>query len=129
MTGGERLTPFDKVVLAAIVANTVVLVWGWVDSTHEEAIDRVHTAFLVFFCLELAVRLRAAGSLRGYLRSGWNVFDSVVIGLALVPALPMMGSFMRLARLARLARIVHSLRHVSHLRVLDYLRLMKGAKS
>ena len=31
---------FDRVVLAAILANTVVLGWGWLDHAHELAAER-----------------------------------------------------------------------------------------
>jgi voltage-gated sodium channel len=130
MSAGHAISRFDKVVLAAIAANTAVLVWGWCDSAHEELIEPVHTGFLVFFTVELALRYRAAGSLRAFCRSGWNVFDTVVIGLALLPVLMPLGgtTFMRVTRVARFARVVHSLRHVSHLRVLDVLRLRKVSK-
>ena len=127
MSGAERVTRFDVVVLSAIGANTVVLVWGWCDPVHEDLVGRLHTGFLVFFCVELVVRLRAAGSLRGFLRGGWNVFDTVVIGVALLPVVPLSGGSTFL-RVARFARIVHSLRHVSHLRAFDFLRL-RGARN
>jgi voltage-gated sodium channel len=118
----ERLTGFEKLVLAAIVANTGVLVWSLCDHTHEAIIEPMHTGFLVFFCIELIVRVRSAGSLREFVRSGWNVFDTIVILLSLMPVLMPVGGDSWL-RTARAARIVHSLRHVSHLRVADFLRL------
>lgn len=125
MSSGEHISRFDQVVLAAIVANTAVLIWGFVDDAHEEIIERMHTGFLVFFCIELIVRYRQAGSTRAFLRNGWNVFDTVVISLAMLPMLMPLGgtTFMRITRIARFARIMHSLRHVSHLRALDFLRL------
>lgn len=119
--GGIEGTPtFETVVLATIAANTVVLVWGLWDHSHEELIDQMHTGFLVFFVVELLVRMRAAGSLRGFVGSGWNVFDSVVIGLSLLPVL---GVGVTLLRVARGARVLHSLRHVSHLRATGFVRL------
>jgi hypothetical protein len=121
---GERLSSFEKLVLAAIVANTGVLVWGLCDHVHEDLIEPLHTGFLVFFCFELLIRFRAAGSLRAYLRSGWNVFDTVVIALSLMPVFLPIGGDSWL-RAARAARIVHTLRHTSHLRVADFLRLRK----
>jgi hypothetical protein len=119
-----EVSPFEKLVLAAIVANTGVLVWGLLDHVHEKTIEPLHTGFLVFFCVELAVRVRTAGSLRQFVRSGWNIFDTVVIALSLMPVFVPVGGDSWL-RTARAARIVHSLRHTSHLRVADFLRLRK----
>jgi voltage-gated sodium channel len=110
--------------LAAIVANTGVLAWGLLDHVHEDFIEPLHTGFLVFFCIELAWRVRAAGSIRGFVRSGWNIFDTVVIVLSLMPVFLPVGGDSWL-RTARAARIIHSLRHASHLRVADFLRLRK----
>jgi uncharacterized ion transporter superfamily protein YfcC len=116
----EATSTFEKVVLVTIAANTAVLVWGLCDHHHEELIDPMHTAFLAFFVVELLLRLRAAGSLRGFVSSGWNVFDSVVIGLSLLPVL---GVGVTLLRVARGARVLHSLRHVSHLRATGFVRV------
>lgn len=118
--GIEATSTFEKVVLVTIAANTAVLVWGLCDHHHEELIDPMHTAFLAFFVVELLLRLRAAGSLRGFVSSGWNVFDSVVIGLSLLPVL---GVGVTLLRVARGARVLHSLRHVSHLRATGFVRV------
>ena len=52
---------FEAVVPAAILANSVVLGWGWIDHAHNAAAERVDTCFLVFFLAELADR----GVLRG----------------------------------------------------------------
>jgi voltage-gated sodium channel len=118
--GTDGPSTFEKVVLVTIAANTAVLVWGLCDHHHEELIDPMHTGFLAFFVVELLVRLRAAGSLRVFMASGWNVFDSVVIGLSLLPVL---GVGVTLLRVARGARVLHSLRHVSHLRAAGFVRL------
>jgi voltage-gated sodium channel len=115
-----RVIPrFERVVLVVILANTAVLVWSLCDHHHEILLEHLHTAALVFFGVELAVRLRAAGSLRRFLASGWNVFDASVIGLSLLPVL---GVGVTLLRIARLARVTHALRHVGHLRRADLLR-------
>jgi voltage-gated sodium channel len=115
----QPLRVFDKAILLAIVANSVVLVWGLVDHAHEELLDPVHEAFLVMFTAELGVRLHRVGwNVKRFLRAPWNTFDALVIGLALAPAL---GLDVTLLRVARLARMVHALRHVSHLRAVHML--------
>lgn len=73
------------------------------------AIDRI---CLAIFVVELALRLYALG-LR-FFRSGWNIFDFVIVGISLLPAT---GSFsvlraMRILRVLRVVSAVPSLRRV-----------------
>jgi voltage-gated sodium channel len=73
------------------------------------AIDRI---CLGIFVVELALRLYALG-LR-FFRSGWNVFDFVIVGISLLPAT---GGFsvlraMRILRVLRVVSAVPSLRRV-----------------
>ena len=109
-----RLSVFERVVLGAIVANTVVLVWGLIDHYHEGILLAIEYCFLGFFVGELGVRLHRAGwNPRRFLLSPWNAFDAAVIALAMMPAF---GVGVTLLRVARLARVVHTLRHTTHLR-------------
>jgi voltage-gated sodium channel len=67
---------------------------------------------LVIFCVELALKLVAYRSL--FWRSGWNIFDVVVIGFALAPgagAWSVLRS-LRVLRVLRLLTVVPSLRKV-----------------
>jgi voltage-gated sodium channel len=69
-------------------------------------------ACLVIFCVELALKLAAYRGL--FWRSGWNVFDVVVIGFALAPgagAWSVLRS-LRVLRVLRLLTVVPSLRKV-----------------
>ncbi len=73
------------------------------------AIDRI---CLTIFVVELALRLYALG-LR-FFRSGWNIFDFVIVGISLLPAT---GGFsvlraMRILRVLRVVSAVPSLRRV-----------------
>ena len=112
---------FDRIILAAIIANTTVLITSFIDHSHENVWEPIHTGFLMFFVTELGVRLAGAGwhPIRFLTASRWNAFDTAVIGLAFLPAL---GVDVTLLRVARLARVVHSLRHVGHLRLADLVR-------
>ena len=83
------------------------------DHAHEEWTERAEVACLTFFCLELLVRLRRDG--RAFLRSRWTLFDVVLIVLALLPAVPVGASALRLVRLGgRVARLAHLSRHAGH---------------
>jgi hypothetical protein len=57
----QGVSRFEAVVPAAILANSVVFGWGWLDHAHEVAAERIDTCFLMFFLVEFVVRLRRAG--------------------------------------------------------------------
>jgi voltage-gated sodium channel len=102
---------FDRAMVGAIVANTGVLGWSWLDHVHQQAIERIDTCFVVLFLIELLARLRRAGW--RWLRRPWNLFDATIILLAL---LPVVGDGITILRMARVAKLVHLGRHISHLR-------------
>jgi Ion transport protein len=113
-----RLTSrLDRVVLAVIAANAVVLVGGLVVDGHEQVFDTIHDAIVAFFLAELLVRLRAGGWV--FLRGGWNCFDALVI---LASLLPIFGAGASMLRIARAARLLHLMRHLPHLRVDPFLK-------
>jgi hypothetical protein len=107
---------FDRVMLSAIIVNTAILGWSWVDQAHALTLERVDTCFVVFFLIELVTRLRHGG--RRWLRQPWNLFDATVILLAL---LPVVGDGITILRAARVAKLVHLGRHISHLRAAAWL--------
>jgi voltage-gated sodium channel len=97
---------FERVVTLVIVANAVIAVWGLVDHVHEELLESLEQGCLLFFVGELLARV---GRHRGaFFGRPWNVFDLVVIALAIIP-LPLSASVLRVGRVARL---VHLGRHV-----------------
>jgi voltage-gated sodium channel len=104
---------FTTVVIAVIIANAVVLGMqtydGLVDR-YGDLLDLLNGLFLAFFVLELAVRIAAYWPRpQNFFRSGWNVFDFVIIAVAFVPGLSRSSTLLRLARLARVVRIVRLL--------------------
>lgn len=105
----------SRFLITVILINAVTLGLETVPAVMERvgplilAIDRV---CLGIFVVELVLRIYALG-LR-FFRSGWNVFDFVIIGISLLPAT---GSFsvlraMRVLRVLRVVSAVPSLRRV-----------------
>jgi voltage-gated sodium channel len=93
-------------IVAVIVVNAITLGLETVPPVMERfgplllAIDRT---CLAIFVVELAAKMIAQG--RGFWRQGWNVFDFVIVGIALVPdAGPF--SVLRALRILRVLRIV-----------------------
>ncbi len=104
---------FTAVVVATIAVNAVVLGLQTYDEVVRrwgDTLDLVNAACLAVFIVELVVRIAAYWP-RPWLffRSGWNVFDFVVIGAAFVPGIRQNSTLLRLARLLRIVRLVRLL--------------------
>jgi voltage-gated sodium channel len=71
-------------------------------------------AVTLFFLVEITVRMIAEGSLRGFFRKGWNVFDFIIVAASLVPIedseAALLGRLLRIFRVLRLVSIVPELR-------------------
>lgn len=113
---GTAARVFERVVVAAIAVNAVVVVAALAVDGHEEVFEHVHTAILGFFAVELCVHLRAHGW--AWVRRPLNAFDVLLIAASVLPAL---GADAGVLRMARLARLAHLGKHVSGLRVLRIL--------
>jgi voltage-gated sodium channel len=96
----------DRIVMALIVLNAITLGietsqtvmerYGWLLN----AIDRV---VIAVFVVELAARLTVQRA--AFFRDGWNIFDFIVVGVALAPATEAF-SVLRALRVLRLLRII-----------------------
>ncbi len=101
---------FQLFILGVIVANAVVLgleTYDSIDSEYGGFLEALNDAFLGIFVIEIAIRIAAHGRRpQDYFKSGWNVFDFVVIGGALLPGLRQNATILRLLRLLRIVRVV-----------------------
>lgn len=104
--------PVQRVIIALILVNAVIL--GVETSERAMAVagpvlHMIDIAILCVFVVEIALKLYAQG-LR-FFRSGWNVFDFFVVGIALVPQ---SGPFaiLRSLRVLRVLRLVTSVRRL-----------------
>ena len=82
-----NLPPVTNAILVVILFNAVVL--GLETSEPVMAavgplVTALDTACLAVFVVELALKLFARRM--AFFRSGWNLFDFVIVGIALVPA-------------------------------------------
>ncbi len=104
---GERA---QRVIMTVIIVNAVVLgaqttAWG----ARSEWLSALDIACLSIFVAELVVKLSAQGG--RFFRSGWNVFDLIVVAVALIPASSGL-AVLRALRVLRLVSIVKKLRFV-----------------
>jgi voltage-gated sodium channel len=106
-------TRFNAAIAVVIVANALVLgleTYPEVMAEHGETLVRLNALFFVVFVVELVLRLASYGRRpQDFFRSGWNVFDFVIITAVFIPGVREQAQLLRLLRLARIVRLVRFL--------------------
>ena len=108
---------FNQAIAAVIVVNAVTLGLETSSAAMEAAgglLWAVDRAALTIFVMELLIKFYAY-RLR-FFRSGWNVFDFLIVGVSLIPAsgnLSVLRS-LRILRALRLVSVVPAMRRVVH---------------
>jgi voltage-gated sodium channel len=101
---------FQLFILGVILANAVALGLETYDAIEREiggTLDLLNDVFLAIFVVEIAVRIAAHGRRpQDYFKSGWNVFDFVIIGGAFLPGLRQNATALRVLRLLRIVRVI-----------------------
>ncbi len=101
---------FQLFILAVILANAVALGLETYDAVDREVGDTLgvlNDVFLGIFVVEIAIRIAAHGRRpQDYFKSGWNVFDFLIIGGAFVPGVRQNATALRVLRLLRIVRVV-----------------------
>ena len=70
-------------------------------------IDQIDYAITLFFVVELLVRFIGEPRKRDFLKNGWNVFDSVIVLISLIPLDRSESAFLlRLLRIFRVLRLI-----------------------
>ncbi len=104
---------FNGIIASVIVANAVVLgleTYPGVVEAHGSTLLKLNGAFYLVFVAELILRFASYGKRpQDFFRSGWNVFDLIIIGSVAIPAVREQAQLMRILRLARIARLVRFL--------------------
>jgi voltage-gated sodium channel len=104
---------FDPMMLCAILVNAVTLGLGTYPSIDAAAGPQLHAAndvILGLFVVELLIRMGSYAERPGqFFRSGWNVFDFVVITAGFLPGVRENATLLRLVRLLRIVRAVRLL--------------------
>jgi voltage-gated sodium channel len=98
--------PVQRLIIALVVLNAVTLGLETVPAAmqrYDIVLVGTDRFLLAVFVAELAAKLLAFGG--RFFRSGWNVFDLAVVGLALLPAGGSL-SVLRALRVLRILRVV-----------------------
>ncbi|MCH9758751.1 MAG: ion transporter [Proteobacteria bacterium] len=85
-------------------------------TTIEHLIYWLDTLITAYFLAEVIIRMIAAGSLKNFFRSGWNIFDFIIVTISLIPIDE--SEYALLARMLRLFRVMRLIYVVPQLRVL-----------
>lgn len=106
---------FQRMIIGVILINALILGMLTDTSLSEETVSLLETLdmiCLVVFCFELILKL--LGQRLGFFRDAWNVFDFLVVGVALVPGSGPLAVLraLRVFRLMRLIKVVPSMRRV-----------------
>lgn len=107
--------PVQNVVIGVIVVNAITLGLHTSDAVMRVAgplITTLDTIFLAIFVVELACKIFARGW--RFFTDGWNIFDFLVVGVALVPASGPLAVLraLRVLRVLRLVSVVPQLRFI-----------------
>ena len=110
---------FEYFIIGLILVNGAILGLGTSQTVERQFGSLLHYGnqlILFMFILEALLKMLAhSPRVDNYFRDGWNVFDFLVIIVALVPAT---GDYAMIARLARLLRVLRLISAVMELRLI-----------
>ncbi|MEK9650177.1 MAG: ion transporter [Gammaproteobacteria bacterium] len=100
---------FNVVVIGVIVFSAIYAgVSSYdLDTRFEPIISVLDYAITIFFLVEIIIRIFAEKSLKDFLKDGWNIFDTLIVCLSLIPVGGSETIFVaRLLRIVRVLRII-----------------------
>jgi voltage-gated sodium channel len=100
---------FDWLTVTVILANAAVLgleTFPAIESRHENQLNLLNEAFFGYYVVELFIRITAYGRRPWqFFKSGWNIFDFLIVAVGFVPAMRENATLVRMARLLRVTRL------------------------
>ncbi len=104
---------FNLVIAGVIVANAVVLgleTFPAVMSSYGDTLIAANNVCYAIFVVELVLRFASYGRRpQDFFKSGWNIFDLIIIGGVWIPGVRENATLLRILRLARIARLLRFL--------------------
>ena len=80
----------------------------------ESTINVLDIAITLFFLLEISIRFLAEENKRDFFKSGWNIFDTLIVVVSLIPIdntdMALVGRLIRIFRVLRMVSIIPELR-------------------
>lgn len=109
---------FETVVISIIVLSALMVGAKTYDETSQFSpwLNILDYAVTGFFLIEISIRLIAERRMRDFFKSGWNVFDFVIVVASLMPI--QSSDTVLIARLLRVFRVLRLVSMVPELRML-----------
>lgn len=101
---------FNPFIVGVIALNAVVIglvTYPAINDPHGEIPTNANHVFLGIFIVEILLRFGASATHPpDFFKSGWHIFDIVVIGAVFIPGVSSNAQLLRLVRLLRVVRVV-----------------------
>ena len=98
---------FGKCILAVIIFNAFLI--GLSTYVDYPIIYTLEWVCIWIFVIELSLKFYARESTSKFFKSGWNIFDIIVVGSAFVPDISTIATLLRVLRVFRVLRLVDGL--------------------
>jgi voltage-gated sodium channel len=110
--------PFEYIVIAVIIISALAIGVN----THDippyviSTLEVLNVFITVFFAVEIAIRMLVTPRFKDFFKSGWNVFDTIIVAGSLIPIDD--NEMVLLARLLRIFRVLRLISFIPELRML-----------
>ena len=109
---------FQFFIIAVIVVSALMIGAKTydIDPKYITLLGYLDTAITLLFLFEIVVRFIAEGHSFAFFKKGWNVFDTLIVGISLIPIED--SEMVLLARLVRIFRVLRLISIIPELRIL-----------
>lgn len=107
---------FEWVVISIIVVSALLIGARTyqISPLAEQILKILDYAVTVFFMIEISIRFWAEENKRDFFKSGWNIFDTLIVLVSIVPIsggdMALLGRLIRIFRVLRMVSIIPELR-------------------
>ena len=117
---------FDKSIFACIIINTLVLATEYpgMGEQHKQLSEMANLVFAFVFALEMFLKIQGLG-MKGYVRSGFNLFDGLVVILTIWSQLLLWVMDASAADGSKSIRLLYLLRILRLLKVFRYIQSLQ----
>ena len=107
---------FKGLVICIIILSALLLGTATYDLSPQvvSAIIFLDYFITIFFCVEILIRFAAEKNKKEFFQDGWNVFDTIIVTVSLIPA----GESALLLRLIRIFRVLRLISFIPELKLL-----------
>lgn len=101
---------FQNIVLSIIILNAIAIGIETYYSNH--FLTTFQDICLYIFVAEIVAKYYYRDSNREFFTNGWNIFDSIIIGSAFIPAISSIATVLRILRVFRVLRLIDRIKEL-----------------